>query len=509
MVAPIPLPTVREMGRLALPLGTTLAAGALGLGRPARWARTSGVLSPLFPQLNADEVALLDFALVQASNPNLTLSRVVRELGRVGLSAIVIKGEVDNGARREAERSNLPLFALPEGADLPRTARAIIRLISDREAQEEAQAAALYRRLSQQVMSGAGLQGVVEDLHRLVGHLVEVSAAPGNLLARAGSTLPGSETVTQMLPIGESATATLTLCDIPEALDGFSRMALEQGAAALALELAKMEAVEAAREGVYGDFVATLLLGEEESVLLARARVADYPLEQVQWVVLGVAARDEATEEILRDWMRRAMVRAEAVGWHVRLHLGEIHLPLMAEAWQSTFVLAGGSAGWETGRSDFLSHLATDWSAPTMLSLAAGDPARGAEGLRHSLVQASDALVLGMRLLGEGGCYLHKEMGLYRLLRHLQGTEDLRQFLDSTLSTLEDYDREHATELLTTLQLLLEHGGNISATAKAMHLHRNSMAYRLERIRDIAGLDPTQPNDAFALRLALMLAPLR
>ena len=509
MVALPALPTVHAMGRIALPLGSTLVAGTRGLGRPVRWARTSGVLSPLFPTLNADEVALLDLPVVMASNPGLTLARVVRELGRLGLSAIVVKGSADTAARREAERSNLPLWLLPEETDVARVARSIIRLVSDREAQEEAQAAALYRHLGQRVAAGAGLKGLVEEMHRLFGHAVRVSDLQGATLAQAGNAPPDSITLTRPLFVGESPVATLTLHDTAEALEEWSRVALEQGAAALALELVKIEAVEAAREGAQGDFVATLLAGEGDSLLISRARAADYPLDGTQWAVVAVAAAQAAPEEAMRGWLRRATARAEALGWQARHYLAEESLPPLDHAWQATLVLAGGSATWETSRATFLEHLTDVWSERAPFTVAAGDVGRGSEGLRRALAQASDALSLGLRLFGPGRAFLHREMGLYRLLRHLHGTDDLRQFLDSTLSALESYDREHETELVKTLGVLLEHGGNVSATAKAMHLHRNSLVYRVDRIREIAHLDPTKADDAFALKLALMLAPLR
>lgn len=497
------------MGRIALPLGSTLVAGTLGLARPVRWARTSGVLSPLFPTLNADEVALIDLSTVQASNPGLTLARVVRELGRLGLSAIIVKGGADTAARREAERSNLPLWVLPEDADVGRVARSIIRLVSDREAQEEAQAAALYRHLSQRVAAGVGLNGLVEEMHRLLGYAVRVSNLQGAVLAQAGNPPSTSVTLTRPLFVGESPVATLTLRDAPDALDEWSRVALEQGAAALALELVKMEAVSAAREGAQGDFVATLLAGEADALLISRARAADYPLDGAQWAVVAVADADAVPEEALRGWLRRATARAEALGWHARHYLAEEAAPPLEQAWQATLVLGGGSAAWETSRSAFLEHLLEVWHEPAPLTVAAGDVARGTEGLRRALAQADDALSLGLRLFGPGRSFLHREMGLYRLLRHLQETDDLRQFLDTTLAALEGYDREHETELVKTLGVLLAHGGNVSATAKTMHLHRNSLVYRVERIREIAGLDPTDPDDGFTLKLALMLAPLR
>ena len=515
------LPTVRQMARLALPLGSRLVAGELGLGRSVRWARTSGVLSPLFPTLNTGEVALLDLPLVQASNPNLTLPRIVRELGRLRLAAIAVKGPINQAARREAKRGNMPLFALPADADVTRVARAIIRLISDRETQEEAQAAGLYRRLSQIVIVGKGLHGLVTDLHDLSGHTVHVSNLQGETLAlaHAGNPIPNSAELTRPLYVGESPVAILTLRDVPDMLDEFSRMALEQGAAALTLELVKIEAVEAARIGVHGDFVTTLLLGEDDSLLQARARVADYPLEAVQWVVLAVTDATQTNEETMKGWGRRAAARCEALGWQVRMHLSEKKRPRSRvgvgddlpdiQLRQATLVLAGGSDSWSASRAAFIDYLKEILPNNTLFSLAAGEPAPGIAGLRDSLTQASDALSLGLRLFGQGRTYLHREMGLYRLLRHLQGTDDLNQFLDQTLSALEQYDRTHHTELVRTLQMLLNHARNVSATAKAMHLHRNSLIYRIERIRNISGLDPIDADDSFAFKLALMLAPLR
>ncbi len=516
MAAPPALPTVRMMSRMALPLGSRLLAGMLGLERPVRWARVSGVLSPLFPTLNSDEAAFLDLAVIRANNPSLTLARMVRELGRLGLAAIVVEGQVDNAAIREAERSNLPLFALPEGSDPQRAARNVIRLISDREAQEEAQAAALFRHLSQGVASGLGLGGLVKQLHLLAGHAVQVRNPAGDLLAHAGNAPAQSSELSFPLVAGDITLGQLTLRDGAAALDDWTRIALEQGAAALTLELSKMEAVDAAREGAQGGFVSALLTNEEEAVLVARARAADYALDAAQWAVVIVTDTKQVEENVVHAWQRRAAAHAEKLGWQVRAAVtqeGSAGLTTMPEIehpqWRITLLISGGSVLWESSRNQFLDYLRQVWNETSPLSLAAGDPGRGMEGLRRSLAQAQDALSLGLRLFGGGRCYLHRDMGLYRLLRHLQGTDDLRSFLDDTLSLLEAYDREHSTELLATLDVLLAHGGNISATAKAMHLHRNSLIYRLERIRDIASLDPAKPEDAFALRLALMLAPLR
>jgi PucR family transcriptional regulator, purine catabolism regulatory protein len=497
-------PTVREMGRLALPLGTLLVAGELGVERTTRWARTGGALSPLFPILNAEEVALLDLPVVQSSNPSLTPARVVRELSRLRVAAIVVKGEVDPPTLREADRTNTPLYILPDNTEIPRVSRSIIRLLSDRETQEEAQASALYRLLSQQVVAENGLRYLVQTLHEVTGHAVSVTTPTGDLLAGSGNYPAGAVARTAPIVVGDMVIAHLTLADSPARVDTFTEIALEQGAAALALELAKLEAIEAVRSGVQLEFLTALLRNEPEHVLVARARAAEFTLESFHWLLLGVA--EERNE--INTWLRRATRYAEDAGWSVRSTLTVETISPYVNLTQGTLVLSGGGE-WSRPHATLINTLRETWSGQSPLSLAVGDPAYGLGGIQKSLEEARGALTLGIRLLGVGRNYLHREMGLYRLLRHLQGTEDLTHFLHRTLGALEAYDREHNAELVDSLIVLLEQGGNVSAAAKAMHLHRNSLIYRVERIRDIAGLDPTNAEDGFTLRLALMLAPLR
>lgn len=63
-------------------------------------------------------------------------------------------------------------------------------------------------------------------------------------------------------------------------------------------------------------------------------------------------------------------------------------------------------------------------------------------------------------------------------------------------------------DLLFTLQQYFEHGGSIEATARVMFVHPNTVRYRLRRIEEITAYSPSDPRDAFALRLSLTLGTL-
>ena len=70
------------------------------------------------------------------------------------------------------------------------------------------------------------------------------------------------------------------------------------------------------------------------------------------------------------------------------------------------------------------------------------------------------------------------------------------------LSPLLDYDATKGSELVATVSAYLECGGNYDATAKALAVHRSTLRYRLQRIRDVSGYDLGDPDIRFNLHLA-------
>ena len=63
-------------------------------------------------------------------------------------------------------------------------------------------------------------------------------------------------------------------------------------------------------------------------------------------------------------------------------------------------------------------------------------------------------------------------------------------------------------ELLGTLVAFLNHGGSIEASSRALYVHANTVRYRLRRIEDVTGYNPTTPRDAYVLRLAVTVGRL-
>ena len=131
------------------------------------------------------------------------------------------------------------------------------------------------------------------------------------------------------------------------------------------------------------------------------------------------------------------------------------------------------------------------------------DPAGGA--LADAFDTARHGLVL-LKALGQPDLTATaRELALYRLLFDADRADDLRAFLDGVLRPLLDYDRQHRTDLVTTVRVFLGAGGNATQAARELFIHLNTMAKRLERVARLLGDDWQSGPDNLRLRLALHL----
>jgi sugar diacid utilization regulator len=108
---------------------------------------------------------------------------------------------------------------------------------------------------------------------------------------------------------------------------------------------------------------------------------------------------------------------------------------------------------------------------------------------------------------GEGRHDLSEDIGTgtYRLLFRVLAShpEEVRSFYEDTLAPLVRYDDQYRTDLVGTLEAYLEQNCNMNATAAAIYAHRHTVAYRLERVKELTRLDPMLSEDRERLGLGL------
>src|SRR3954469_7274791 len=122
--------------------------------------------------------------------------------------------------------------------------------------------------------------------------------------------------------------------------------------------------------------------------------------------------------------------------------------------------------------------------------------------LRRALEEAE--LVLEVSVDGEGP---GEEIGdtTYRLLFRVLAShpEEVRSFFEDTVAPIVRYDEQYSSDLVGTLTAYLSSNCNMNATAQAIYAHRHTVSYRLDRIRELTGLDPLTSEDRERLGLGL------
>lgn len=146
-------------------------------------------------------------------------------------------------------------------------------------------------------------------------------------------------------------------------------------------------------------------------------------------------------------------------------------------------------------------ELLPDLTISVGLGRCHSDPAE----TRRAYREAQSALQVSQRLGEKGAIATFDDMGIYKLLISAleEDPEEVRGFYEETIARIEEYDADHKTDLLGTLETYLAKDRSVAGTAKALYTHRHTVRYRLGRIADLTGLDVQKSEDQEKLSFGL------
>jgi len=124
------------------------------------------------------------------------------------------------------------------------------------------------------------------------------------------------------------------------------------------------------------------------------------------------------------------------------------------------------------------------------------------ENFAKRYAQARRALELSARLRSDSLLCAYADYSFYDLLDKTGETDTLGLCCHPALSLLSRYDHANGTDLYRTLEVYLACGCSIKETAQKLFIHRNSLNYRLERIRDLTQADLADSNTQFLLEMS-------
>lgn len=215
-----------------------------------------------------------------------------------------------------------------------------------------------------------------------------------------------------------------------------------------------------------------------------------------------------------------AFARADALGHD--LHRPHYVVVIHSSAGSDTLAAAAGRAAGALhfnrmqGRSGPLAVLVTEGRPdprtlhrslselldPATCAIGIGSRCEAPSDFPKSFAEAKRALNVRLHSAAPAGASAYDELGFYRLIDAAHAVGAVEDFIREWLGALLDYDVAKKSQLVFTLSEHLESGGNYDDSAKALHIHRSTLRYRLARISELTGYDLRDVNTRFNLHAA-------
>jgi hypothetical protein len=366
------------------------------------------------------------------------------------------------------------------------------------------------------VEEGAGLPGLARAAAEALGGSVAVIDRAGAVLAVADASsaeekelLSGGDRVEAFeLRVGDSVVGELRLRPRDEVDDDASAVV----AAVVALAVERARSPDWASDRLAGDYVRAVLNREvtDRGDIVARGAELGCELDGSAGVL---ALRAQPLNPQEGEWRERVLslaVRAlrgisagslaaireeDEHSAHHRGHAGETAYVAAIVPGEEDAVLARAADAVERELAGALQGFVVTVGR----SRLTGDPA--------DLYRAGKEALLAMNVgAAEGQATLAFEnTGSYRLLLPAMSEDpgELERFYEETVAPLAAYDEQYETELVNTVETYLDEDGSVTPTAERLFTHRHTVRYRLERVKEVTGLDLTSTEGREKVGLGL------
>ncbi|MGW3354473.1 PucR family transcriptional regulator [Streptomyces bungoensis] len=368
---------------------------------------------------------------------------------------------------------------------------------------------AVHALMADVAASGGGEEAVTRALHRLTGLPALVEDRFGRLRTWTGPGRPDpypepdlfrqdemlqavareagpvrikDRLVTLVRPHGEIL-GVLALVDAQEEADEHTVLALGHAATSLALELAHLRNLAEVELRLHRELADDLLAGTDDASAYARAEAVGHDLHRSHYIVV-VQWSNRAADNSFAQTVGRA---ASAVGMRSLLTRRSDHVVLIAGDRPHARALYEALAR-ETGTRSG--------------TIGVSGPCDSVDEIPDRYQEAQRALEARHHSRERYGTSFFDELGLYRILGPGSGRRELETFVQEWLGQLIDYDSRHHATMVETLSQYFDFGGNYDETAESLGIHRSTLRYRLQRIRDISGNDLADVEDRLNLQVA-------
>ena len=395
----------------------------------------------------------------------------------------------------------------------------------------------IHKNLATLVLKGEGLQSIISYLHEITGYQVFLFDELGENISHAYDVSWNDD---KLFKLKEKVQKTMQTTEIvrssiertinphypyinlltigarpeifgslvvaaSEKIDAVDLAALEHACTVISLEMVKEQAIFEAKERIDGEFINDLLAGKMDDALVQKAKQLHFdPSGNYIALILRIDEEDQLRTSISRHFIQLAnhiFSHHQIKGIAVRNHDQIVMLMTFPQKVSVSYTT--------TQIKELVSKLQHEYVVKKWgdaLSIGIGRIHPTLQKATKSLQEAAKCLQF-MSSYGEiNKVVSYKDLGVHQLL--LQNTEDeLIEFIYETLGPLIRYDQNKKGGLLPSLFAYLEHNQNVKEAAEAIHVHTNTLLYRLKRVEEILETNLSNSQQFLTINLAVSLYP--
>lgn len=286
-------------------------------------------------------------------------------------------------------------------------------------------------------------------------------------------------------------------------LEELDRMALEHAGTVYALELLKQKVAFETELRIKEDFLGELLAGsyQSEEQMLEQAAKLGFNLKSGYLVTLLDLAPKVAGMGNTELMQRFLSIVRQGVCSHSSQSI------VVNKNKQILILLALSQKGnYMDDFTDLTRHLKEGVlkNGPSLIwRLAAGTTCHKVSDFSRSFEEALFTLDVMKNMNRHNTSMAYDQLRVFGMLEI--NKKSFSAFINKVIGPLVDYDNEHNSELVETLNLYYRNGGNIQQAARRGYLNPSTLKYRLKRIQEIAGIELDDPDTSLQVQLALKL----
>lgn len=465
---------------------------------------------------------------------------ILRAMARSGSAALAVKfgrfvGEPPPEMIKLADELSIPLLDVPDGVSFLDITHPVMTAIVNHQAEKLAYSEKVHRRLTQLALEQNGLPPVAVELSLLLERKVLMASEGLEPIAASDAAAAASTAAVfaklNKGPNSRHIQAAGCCWDVfpvdvqqrrygyilvvrpmqEELLTDMQQVAVEHAVTVVALQLAREEAVREARHSTNRDFLEDLIAGAipNREMAITRGRAIGLQLDEPYCIMVtdidgftSVLTQQQKSEcmarkmkgELLRlveqaasIWNRRAMVVSRSDSVVLVLPVGQKG---SCDLRKRLAALADAIQG----------RVKQRWSEIT-LTIGISRQCNDLLDFSGSYHHVRDMIRIVRRLYGKGRTVFWDDMEIYNLLS--SSGNQLARFYQGILGAIDRPDIKNRQDLLETLEVYLECQGNAVLAAEKLFIHRNTLRYRLDRLKELLGRDWDNPDYRFTLWMAL------